>query len=249
MPPADCVCGSPWVTNVAAPLVAGTDLQSSFTVASADAFHDVSDEHPFHLPHIWNTCGKDNDSKDAAACTLNITTLTMPVVKAGSLFPNASSAPLSALEMRTKLKSREETWESAGLGKVSPDVDKKNMTLCRLVNEKAWAWALANAEAGVREQFEKDGEPFVMVDDKEATIGITGPQWIKDELVYTRVPDAAGTSTAKSRIEIQSWTFVVGEFPVKTKYLPSGMHYCKLLSPARAMEWIYTDGLRASLGQ
>ena len=24
----------------------------------------------------------------------------------------------------------------------------------------------------------------------------------------------------------------------------SGFHYCKLLSPARAMEWIYVDGLR-----
>lgn len=23
-----------------------------------------------------------------------------------------------------------------------------------------------------------------------------------------------------------------------------GVHYCKLLSPARAMEWIYVDGLR-----
>ena len=23
-----------------------------------------------------------------------------------------------------------------------------------------------------------------------------------------------------------------------------GNHYCKILSPARAMEWIYTDGLR-----
>ena len=23
-----------------------------------------------------------------------------------------------------------------------------------------------------------------------------------------------------------------------------GFHYCKLLSPARAMEWLYTDGLR-----
>ena len=24
-----------------------------------------------------------------------------------------------------------------------------------------------------------------------------------------------------------------------------GYHYCKLLSPARAMEWIYVDGLKA----
>ena len=25
---------------------------------------------------------------------------------------------------------------------------------------------------------------------------------------------------------------------------PTGFHYCKLLSPARALEWMYVDGLR-----
>ena len=29
----------------------------------------------------------------------------------------------------------------------------------------------------------KDGEPFVMVDDKEAPIGLEGPTWIEKEMV------------------------------------------------------------------
>jgi len=162
----------------------------------------------------------------------------MPVLKPGDLFPNTSSAPLSSLELKAKLKSRQATWEAAG-ATASSDVDK-NMTICRTVNERAYAWALANADPMVRERFEARGEPFVMVDDQEAPIGITGPTWIKKELVYTRV-GAQGSS----HIEVQSWAFVVGTSPVKSKYIPSGMHYCKFLSPARAMEWIYTDGLRA----
>ena len=120
------------------------------------------------------------------------------------------------------------------------DIDKKNLTLCRHVNELAWSWAINNADPAVRARFQQNGEPFVMVDDKIAPIGITGPQWIKDTLVYNRVSSADGSS----HIEVQSWTFIVGESPIKTKYIPSGMHYCKLLSPARAMEWIYNDGLR-----
>jgi hypothetical protein len=203
-------------------------------VHSADAFHDVSDVHPFHLPHIWNACTNTSDG----ACDLNVTSLTMPVPKAGALFPNASSAPLSVFELRTKLKSRQVTWEAAGLGKQSGDVDKKNLTICRDVNQAAYDWALANADPTVKAQFLAHGTPFVMVDDKEAPIGLTGPTWIKKELVYTK--------TDKS-IEIQSWQFVVGDSPIKTKYLPTGMHYCKLLSPARAMEWIYTDSLRDQL--
>ena len=212
----------------------------SFDVTAKDAYQDVSDVHPFHLPHLWNDCDEGSGS-----CTLNVTTLTLPVSKAGDLFPNKSAAPLSFYEFKTKLKSRVAAWEAAGLGAQSADLDKKNNTMCRAVNEEAWAWALSNAEESVREKFLKDGEPFVMVDDKEATIGYKGPEWIADEMVYKRVKTATG-----SQIEIQSWKFVVGntnEGHVPW-FLPAGMHYCKLLSPARAMEWIYTDGLRAKLG-
>jgi len=229
--PPDCICGSLWVEQRASSVVAGTSLQP-FSVTTSDAFHDVSDEHPFHLPHIWNTCSTPK------GCMLNTTTLTMPIVKAGPLFPNSSSAPLSAFEMKSKIKSRQATWEA--INATAPSSVDKNMTICRGINQAAYDWALSHADADVRAAFDAEGEPFVMVDDQEAPIGITGPTWIKKELVYTRV--SAG---GKSHIEIQSWSFIVGVSPVKTKYIPDGMHYCKLLSPARAMEWIYTDGLRA----
>ena len=87
--------------------------------------------------------------------------------------------------------------------------------------------------------------PTSQVDDKVAPIGVTGPEWIKDELVFQRV----NTTSGRSAVTVQSWQFVVantngGNVPW---IIPAGMHYCKLLSPARAMEWIYTDGLRMAL--
>lgn len=251
LPSADCICGSPWVEKIANPLIAGLGESKRPTATSfdADAFHDVSDVHPFHLPHIWNEC----PAGSSGPCTLNMTTVTMPIYKAGDLFPNASAAPLSAFEMRTKLKSRQAVWESAGLGPQDSGKTDKNMTMCRAVNELAYVWALQHADASVRARFEAEGEPFVMVDDKPASIGITGPQWIKDELVYTRKSGTSSSSSgsaAGSHIEIQSWQFVVGNTNNgKLPWLfPVGMHYCKFLSPARAMEWIYTDGLRAARG-
>jgi len=231
MPSSDCICGSKWVTDYAFPAVSGAyDL--GFSVEAADAFHSVSDVHPFHLPHIWNSC------PSPSGCDLNVTTLTENFPGSGSLFPNGTGAPLSAYELRTKMKSRTTLYKAVGV-KPGPNVDK-NLTLCRSANEQAWSWAIKNADPSVIKRFDADGEPFVMVDDKEAPIGLKGPEWIEKTLVYNRVKSSSG----RTQIQIQSWTFVVGDFPVHSKFLPTGMHYCKLLSPARAMEWLYTDSLR-----
>ena len=143
----------------------------------------------------------------------------------------------------------------------------KNNSICREINEHALAWALENADAEVRSRYEKEGVKLasylgycdtmiqiivtynssprtsylqVIVDDQQAPIGLTGPTWIKKELVY---------DDKNATLEVQSWSFVVGN----TNHghvpwiIPAGMHYCKLLSPARAMEWIYTYSLHGSL--
>lgn len=242
LPPKTCVCGSPWVMGTAS--VMNADFKDSprpkATVLSHDAFQDVADTHPFHLPNIFNECSTDLTKP----CQINITTVTQPLLKAGNLFPS-TAVVLSAFEMKTKFKSRQAIWEKAGLGKGTDDLDKGTNN-CKLINEQAYQWALNNAESTVRSTFLTYGEPYVMVNDVEAPIGITGPTWIEKEMIYTRKKD---TKTGKSRIEIQSWSFVVantkqGDVPW---YFPVGMHYCKLLSPARAMEWIYTEGIRAQL--
>jgi hypothetical protein len=237
LPPKDCVCGSSWVETVAVPMLSGLPTPASIT--SKDAFHDVSDTHPFHLPHVFNSC-KTPD----AACVLNATTVTMPLVKPGDLWPaETASAPLSALELRTKLKSKEAVWTSAGVPGASSALDD-SVTLCRDINQAALDWAVERAEAAVKSRYVSSGEPLVIVDDKEATIGLTGPEWIKDELKFSRVSDK--TSPTGTRLEVQSWKFVVGNFNSGDVpwFFPVGMHYCKLLSPARAMEWIYTDSMR-----
>merc|ERR1719326_1887742 len=137
-----------------------------FSLLAADAFHDVSDTHPFHLPHVWNSC-----SGAGASCTLNTTTLTMPISKAGDLFPDESAPPLSAFELRAKIKSRQVLWEAAGL--TPPAGIDKNQSVCRAINQAAYDWALGHADSAVRATFLAHGTPMVMVDDVEAPIGLT----------------------------------------------------------------------------
>jgi len=239
--PSNCICGSPWVMQSGK---LAYNLPGPYSSTTNDAFQDVADVHPFHLPHIFN--GPNSCYYKDASCILNVTTVTMPVQKAGDIWPSTpASAPLSVFEFKTKFKSREAVRAYVADPTSSSKLDDVN-DMCKNINDAALKWALANAEASVKSRYESKGEPLVMVDDVEATIGITGPQWIADEMVYKRVKDSG--SPTGTRIEVQSWKFVVGNTLNGSLpwFAPVGMHYCKLLSPARAMEWIYTDSLRSS---
>jgi len=177
---------------------------------------------------------------------LNTTTVTMPILeKLDGL--DTGLYPISASEFRTKLKSRQSLWQSAGV----PDAqaaynmtDRYNTSICRSINEAAYEWALATASSTARARFHKHGTPLRMVADTWSRIGITGPTWIHNKLTFTPAKDESGASV----VDVAAPYFSVenknlGDVP----YIETvGYHYCKLLSPARAMEWIYVDGLHAT---
>jgi hypothetical protein len=85
-----------------------SDLPTATTVTH-DAFHDVSDVAPFHLPHLFNACTLDD-----ADCVLDGTTVSMPVFEDDDAADGAS-APISEFEFKTKLKSREAMWDTIGM--------------------------------------------------------------------------------------------------------------------------------------
>lgn len=50
-----------------------------FKWLSQDAFHDVSDVRPFHLPHIFDPKPGTACSGPSKDCKINSTTVTMPI--------------------------------------------------------------------------------------------------------------------------------------------------------------------------
>ena len=64
-----------------------------------------------------------------------------------------------------------------------------------------------------------------------------GPWWIWNYLQYTKNTTTAGKPT----LDVASW---YAFYSTSGLAYGAGNHYCKLLSPARAMEWIYTDSLK-----
>jgi len=244
LPPADCTCGSEWVANTAANIVAGFEQTpaSQSTLVSKDAFHDVSDVRPFHLPHIFEP-KPGTACTDPAKCYINVTTVSMPIYDFKDDF-DTGLWPVTASEFRTKFKSREALQQAAGLPNVNyTATDELNTKICQSINQAAYDWALKSASSKARERFLKHGQPYVFLEDKKSGFGVTGPTWIHDALAYTPSKD-------KKTVEVQSHYF-----PLKNKNLGDvpfiqtvGYHYCKLLSPARAMEWIYVDGLKEFYG-
>ena len=103
-------------------------------------------------------------------------------------------------------------------------------------------WAKVNAGKKTLDRFNEHGQPYIFGDDIEKGTGIT---YLDSGLVYKDMGDTGvEISSPMLKTDKDYWK---EHFPFpKPGFLPDPgcYHYCKLLSPARAMEWIYLDGLR-----
>jgi len=239
MPPVDCMCGSSWLEDNAQQMMAdfsGSSNAPWVTMTCKNSFHDVADVHPFHLPHIFNSCAKDEQE-----CVLNVTSVTQPLYKDDK---DVGYMPIAAYELKTKLKSRQAMYQAVGLPADNMDDFDKNMTLCREINEASFSYAFNKLPSSAQQRYSLKGEPLVPIDDHQSGIGITGPTWIGDEMLYNRELSSSGFVSTK--VTLQSFTFLVnninqGDVPF---WITAGYHYCKVLSPFKAMEWALVDSLR-----
>jgi hypothetical protein len=100
--------------------------------------------------------------------------------------------------------------------------------MCKDINKKALEWAISKASPAAIDDYNKYGKKLVLGEDKE-TMKI-GPQWILTYLSFTDNKDKTET------------TVVAPFMATPADYWgPKGLHYCKLLNPSRALEWIYID--------
>ena len=73
-----------------------------------------------------------------------------------------------------------------------------------------------------------------------------GPTWTFPHLNYTK---KCNNKTNHYYTEVRSQYLYVKTLKNGCRFAPTecGVHYCKLLSPAHAMEWMYIDGLRFNM--
>lgn len=219
-----CTTGCPW--SQYAQQVMGK--LTSAKLNDTDAFHPVVQLSHQYFPHILNNCTSPTPS-----CEIKTVTVTQNIYKVFDKLDTAVFAT-SADEIRVKMKSRQAVMEAAGYHNVSFNVSDGS-SICKVINQQAYDWALQNASSNTYARFQEFGVQFVMGEDKAYG---AGPLWVLAPLSYNK----GSNSTGGEIMEIRSAMLrTATDFIVKSL---AGMHYCKLLSPARAMEWIYIDGLR-----
>ena len=221
-----CTVGCPW-TEKGQQIMGG--LPQGPSLIDKDAFHPVWQVTPIHLPHVTNNCSNPDSS-----CILHSVTVSQNVYEDIDKLDTASTYT-SAKEIRAKLKSRQTVLQAAGIKNVLFNISDAP-SICKEINLQAYDWAKANAGSKTYQRYVTFGEYMAMGEDK-GPYNI-GPEWIWSSLVFTESKNSTGGAV----LEVQS---VMLKTPTDY-YITSaaGMHYCKLLSPARAMEWIYVDGLR-----
>ncbi|CAK0904075.1 unnamed protein product, partial [Prorocentrum cordatum] len=152
----------------------------------------------------------------------------------------------SAEEIGTKLASRQCTLIQ-GVGDVNASFSVDDPQFCAMTNKKAYEWAQAAAATASLDRFHKHGQKYVFGDDISKA---GGPSFLYARLQFNEKTDSSGESVIEvaspmQKTEIDYWEKHFGPIPRPSAIPDPGcFHYCKLLSPARAMEWIYIDSLR-----
>ena len=269
-----CNGGVRWTGEFSQQIMAGLkepakeSAVAGLSMHAVDSIHLVTEEKPScHLPHIHgNPVDNLNPGNGKAppicenhkGCTLELNTVTQPVYdnsgqvdiwRAEFSVPwiDTGYLPISANELKTKLKSRQAVWEAAGLKNVSYVESDVSIAKggkgdrCAEINQAAIDWALSKLPSKTRRRYEKYGQQLLVGED--AGTCAAGPCWIWDSMKFEKDDD-------KNVVVVKGVEFGSenkNKFPCgENGPLPcaAGFHYCKLLSPARALEWMYVDGLK-----
>lgn len=144
------------------------------TMTVTDQFFPAAQVIPDPLPIISNKCTKPYD------CVLNATTVT-ELIYASKQISDIASDPQGAIEMRTKLSSRQNVLLAAT--GVKQDFNKSDAgNLCGEINDEVLNWALSKAPKNSLDRYLKFGRQLKIGDDRD--MSNLGPLWIWTSIVF-----------------------------------------------------------------
>jgi hypothetical protein len=228
-----CSPYSPWIQDHANALMAAEpDSLVRFSLTVLDSFHRSYTYNPFakppvHVPQIKAVCAPPQP------CQVSATSVTQALY---GLFTGLDTGffPIAAYSLRCKLNSRQSFWSQGGV--IDPDFSLTDgPSRGQPINEASFRWTLQQSDANTCQRFEALGQSMHMqVDTLRPAVG---PLWIWSYPRYRYLQEAGS--------QVFGVSCTVMKTPLNYPIAAArGFHYCQLLSPAAAMEWIYIDGLR-----
>ena len=219
----NCYFGSPWTAR-AQQIMSGLVLAKNISnLVDTDRFWPVNKIFPHdYLPQMNNQCPAP------AECVLNTSTVTQNIYSKLNI-DDITFDPISALQMESKLNSRQRCYEHASVKPAlfnETDTDQN----CAEINMASYLTAVEQAAPSTRDRFLSSGQRMTMANDK---IIVVYPLWSGESLLINTTGPVATVLSPAMKFSTSN--------PIP---LLSGLHFCKLMSPAYAMEWVYTDGLR-----
>jgi len=215
-----CDAGSPWIAECQA-YIAGKDVLAS----GVENQNNFADLFPF--------AGGDREGRKPFISGRKVQAYVMASNGKGGLGDRdgkdfaADSSPFTTGELLAKFVSRQSAGKTLLGRTLALDGD-----LCAELNVQAYEYALRNAGEKTRKRFEAHGQKLAF--DATAYKG-AGPLWVYGQMTWKEQSDG------KMHVTSTGLLTGVGDREI------DGNHYCKLLSPARAMEWIYVEGLAKEL--
>jgi hypothetical protein len=145
---------------------------------------------------------------------------------AQDLMDASPDEPESALSLACKMKSQPAIQEHLPQASFGPSRS------CADLNARALQWALDRVRPEVKARYQSRGTKLNFIGDK---VFGTGIQWSTAKIELKR------STQQPSIVDVCSPAL---ESPTSAGFGHGGMHYCKLLSPARAVEWVMVEGLK-----
>lgn len=216
-----CEAGSPWIAE-AQKFIAGKDVMALGTKIQ----NNYADLFPF--------AGGDREGRKPfiTADANTIQAYVMASNNNGDLGDrdgndhSKDEKPFTTGELLAKFVSR----QNAGKALMGRTLERDG-DLCAELNNQAYQYALRNAGEKTRQRFEEHGVPLVFDSTKYE---FAGPLWVYGKMTWT---EKDGEMHLRSRGLLTD----LGDSAI------DGNHYCKLLTPGRALEWLYVDSLEAKL--
>lgn len=145
--------------------------------------------------------------------------------------------PIAASETKTKISSRQNIQIHAGNKDADFHATDEVGNRCADINDASIAWAYSKLSKTAKANYDKYGIKMVTGDDMGPYNA--GPLWIWTYMNYTVAKD-------NSTVTVQA---PMMRTPTNYKIqAAAGFHYCKVLSPFNALEWMMVDSLFAKDG-